>query len=73
MILTSLRINQQEVSRIILIPLSWLKQPGNHKTELYARAGSPEQEVVFYEPFENEVVWGITASIVEEFVSLIEK
>jgi hypothetical protein len=31
------------------------------------------QNVVFFQPYEGEVLWGITASMTKRFISMLEK
>lgn len=51
-----------EVSRIFTIPLSWLADPGNHEEHQRQLAEQdPPVQVIYYLPYENEVLWGASA------------
>lgn len=56
---------QEEVSRIFLIPLSWLVDPNHyhiHPPQLHQPYGTIS--TIFFEPYEGELLWGVTARIV---------
>jgi len=65
--------NHNEVEKIIQIPLQWLLKPKNHTIKPYKHKGKFENDVVFFEPFDDEIVWGITASILLDFITQIKK
>jgi len=64
-----------EVEKIISMPLAWLADPHNHRVERW----SPDEDdidpypVIFFEPYQGEVLWGATAKIVLDFVDLLQK
>jgi 8-oxo-dGTP pyrophosphatase MutT (NUDIX family) len=60
----ALRPDPREVSRIFSIPLAWLCEPGNHRVSPYPAPGHPEaRDVVFFDEFDGELLWGISARI----------
>ncbi len=62
-------LSTEEVSKIILIPLHWLMEPEHSIEKEY----NGHQNVVFFQPYEGEVLWGITASMTKKFISMLEK
>lgn len=65
--------NPAEVLKIIVVPISWLSDQNNFNIRLYERPGFRMHDVVFFEPFDGEVIWGITAQIVLDFIEQIKK
>ena len=63
-------IQRKEVDRIITIPINVFFPESNHKKEYYEyKNGS-----IWYGPtylFENDVIWGATARIIDSFIRLI--
>ncbi|NPV56740.1 MAG: CoA pyrophosphatase [Anaerolineae bacterium] len=56
-------INPIEVERVFLIPLTWLMARENSYTRRLSIRGAGYDDVLFFKPYEGEVVWGITARI----------
>lgn len=57
------RINCSEVSRIFSIPLTWLAEPGHLESRLFTRPNGRREPVYFYDPYDSEQLWGISAWI----------
>lgn len=66
-----LRIQQTEVSRVFSIPLAWLGGPENWREEMYESQYGGVHPVIFYEPYEGELLWGITARITIDFLKVL--
>lgn len=62
-----LTINPYEVAATFITPLEWLSDPDN--VEVRYRASG--LEVNFFKPYQNEVIWGATARITLEFLSIL--
>lgn len=60
-----------EVERIFSIPLSWLKTPDHWEEKIYKHPGGGEGMVVFYQPYDGEILWGITARIAVSLLQII--
>ena len=58
-----------EIERVIELPLSGLLDPGNFRTEDWEQNGRSRRISVF--ECEGEVVWGITARILRQFLDLV--
>ena len=68
------RPDPREVQHVFTIPLEWLADPENR--ELRPRdlpAIKPGIDILYYRRYENELLWGITARLVEALVSEIGK
>ncbi len=66
--------NPREVTRIFTIPLGWLADKNNYKIE--ARSVPPPVgivQMIYYEPYEQEVLWGASAQIVYDLIKLLEQ
>jgi 8-oxo-dGTP pyrophosphatase MutT (NUDIX family) len=69
----ALNLSQDEVEKTLLIPLDWLRNPENHRTELWRSSSVPDIElpVIFYKEYGGEVLWGASAQILVDFLELI--
>jgi 8-oxo-dGTP pyrophosphatase MutT (NUDIX family) len=70
--LNGLRLNSLEVEKILFIPIKWLQDPSNSHYELYQSHSTHQQMVLYYSNYEGEVVWGVTAAIVNDLLSTIK-
>jgi 8-oxo-dGTP pyrophosphatase MutT (NUDIX family) len=59
----SFRLSSDEVSRVFWIPLVWLAEPSNREEKPYQLSNGKVEKVVFFHPYDGEVVWGITGRI----------
>ncbi|MCJ7511675.1 MAG: CoA pyrophosphatase [Anaerolineales bacterium] len=70
---TPLKLNECEVARLFGIPLAWLAEHENHTRRTLSLPGSSQPvEVITFQPYAGEVVWGATARIVIDFLRLLE-
>jgi 8-oxo-dGTP pyrophosphatase MutT (NUDIX family) len=60
-----------EVDRIFAVPLVWLAQAGNHEERPYMRTTGVSEMVVFFHPYDDEIIWGITARLIVNFLVII--
>ncbi len=68
----ALRPDPREVSRIFSIPLAWLCEPGNYRVSPYPAPDHPEtRDVVFFDEFEGELLWGISARIALDLLGCV--
>lgn len=59
-----LRLNLIEVARCFRVPLAWLADPSHHHMAPYRHSPEdPPRWLPFFEPFENEIIWGATGMI----------
>lgn len=67
-----MRLALDEVSRVFTIPLAWLANPANrHITERKLPAPYPPTPVIYFQPFDNEVLWGVSAQITVNLLSIL--
>lgn len=66
-----LRLSQQEVSRVFTIPLSWLVVPAHHSEKPYSRPDGRVENVVFFDLYDGDLLWGITARITLNFLQIL--
>jgi len=67
-----LKLDTKEVTRVFTIPLGWLADPSNH--EIRQRVLPPPFEplpVIFFHPFDGEVLWGASARITLALVNIL--
>ena len=66
----ALQPDPREVSRIFSIPLAWLGNPGHHRVRPYPALGHPQvRDVIFFDEYEGELLWGVTARITLDFIA----
>ena len=60
-----LRLSAAEVTRAFTVPLTWLSDPAHRETRTRRLgAGLPVMQMIFFQPYEGEIVWGATARMV---------
>ncbi|HEY58925.1 MAG TPA: CoA pyrophosphatase [Anaerolineae bacterium] len=61
-----------EVTRVFLIPLAWLADPANREIRLRETpAGLPPFPIVYYRPYQGEIIWGATARMVLRLLDIL--
>jgi 8-oxo-dGTP pyrophosphatase MutT (NUDIX family) len=60
----------EEVSRVFTMPLDWLANPANREVRPLQRVGYYE-DVIYYQPYDGEILWGATARITVEFLQIL--
>lgn len=63
-----LTIQTAEVSRAFTIPLAWLARTENWNEQMYRTQTGEVHPVIFYEPYDGELLWGISARITVDFL-----
>jgi len=64
-------ISKGEVSKVFSIPIKWLQQPNIFEERVYTLPNGLHGEVIFFEPYDDEILWGISAKITVEFIDEI--
>jgi len=65
---TVFKLGEHEVARVFTIPLGWLSQPSNRwQFEIQGR----KRSVIAYHPYDGELLWGATARMTVDFISLL--
>ena len=68
-----LRAADVEVSRVFTIPLDWLADPANHEERLRQLPHpNPPIEVVYFRPYDGELLWGASARIVLALLHMLQ-
>jgi hypothetical protein len=60
-----------EVSRIFTIPLEWLADPANHEIQYRDIPPYDPWPVIFFKPYDGEVLWGFTARLVIRLLEVL--
>jgi 8-oxo-dGTP pyrophosphatase MutT (NUDIX family) len=65
-------MSPREVSRVFEIPLTWLAQRENWEEHQATPKGVPRSfPVIIYHPYEGEILWGASARMVLNFLSVL--
>ncbi len=65
--------NRIEVDRIFCIPLEWLCDPSHSRIKEYVTPEGETRPVWFFDVYDGELLWGITAKITKDLLELIKK
>jgi hypothetical protein len=68
-----LRFSDDEVSRVFTIPLAWLADAANRDEREMTLPDGRLEKVVFFNPYDGEKVWGVTARITLTFLKVINR
>jgi 8-oxo-dGTP pyrophosphatase MutT (NUDIX family) len=62
----------REIERVLEVPLRTLRDPAIFHTEMWDRNVEPHA-VLFYQVSPDDVIWGATARILSQFLSLVDE
>lgn len=62
------RVGEHEVARIFTIPLEWLANPSNRWE--FIRPGTT-RSLIAYHPYDGELLWGATARMTVDFLTIL--
>ncbi len=66
-------LSPAEVSRVFTVPLAWLADPAHWEERMRINRLGQEEQVIYYQTYDGEVLWGITGRITVRFLqALIE-
>lgn len=68
-----LEISDQEVSRVFTIPVNWLKNKNNWEERLYSHPDGLYGTVIFYNLYDGELLWGISAKITIDLFNMLDQ
>jgi 8-oxo-dGTP pyrophosphatase MutT (NUDIX family) len=68
----SFSINYKEVGRIFSIPLTWLADSGHYEARLFTAPTGRKDWVYFYDPYDGEQLWGISARITLQLLEALD-
>jgi 8-oxo-dGTP pyrophosphatase MutT (NUDIX family) len=67
-------MDAREVAHWFTIPLDWLADPANHRTERRTLPnGIGEVAVIYFERYEGELLWGLSARMITELLGVLGK
>lgn len=66
--------DHREVEKVLAIPMNWLADPANSRTELWSSSedSSRPHPVIFFEPYQEEILWGASARMVCDFLKMVQ-
>ncbi len=67
-----LEISTDEVSRVFTIPVDWLKNSNNWEERLYSHPNGLYGTVIFYNLYDGELLWGISAKITIDLFTILD-
>ncbi len=65
-------VSPDEVGRIFTIPLAWLAEPAHWEERPRINRLGLNEKVVYYQVYDGELLWGITARITIEFLRILQ-
>lgn len=66
-----LKLEPAEVSRAFTIPIEWLANSANWSEKPYPRLNGRQEKVIFFNFYDGELLWGITARITLDFLKIL--
>lgn len=67
-----LTLSTEEVSRVFLIPIEWLADPGHQEEIEMVFPNGWKEKVIHFQLYDNEKVWGATARIAVDLLKALE-
>jgi 8-oxo-dGTP pyrophosphatase MutT (NUDIX family) len=64
-------VNKAEVKNVFFVPLDWILNRNNWDYKKLVISGKEERNVIYFHPFGQEIIWGITAQILVNFSNLL--
>ncbi len=62
-----------EVQKIFTIPITWLAEPVNYRVEeRHLPPPIGKVPTIYYQPYQDEILWGASAQIVHAFITLLK-
>ena len=68
-----LEISKDEVSRVFTIPIHYLKNEKNWEERIYSHPSGWYGSVIFFNLYDGELLWGISAKITVDLLRIIAK
>ena len=67
-----LKIAEEEVQRVFTVPLRWLADPENWEVrQRTLPAPHPPVPVIYFKPYDGEVLWGVSAFITVNLMDVL--
>ena len=68
-----LKLEEAEVSRAFTVPLAWLACSSHYELRPYLQPNGEKETVVFFNVYEDELIWGVTGRIMLNLIQMIKK
>ena len=75
-----IRLAEHEVSRVFIIPLYWLADPSHHEVRqrdipspYSLQIKTDSYPIIYFHPYDGEVLWGASAEITQNLIRLLIK
>lgn len=65
------QLSSSEVSRVFTIPLAWLADASHREERPYNVPGGYYEKVIYYQPYDGEILWGATARITVDLLEVL--
>jgi 8-oxo-dGTP pyrophosphatase MutT (NUDIX family) len=69
---TILTLSTIEVKKVFIVPLRWLAEASHSYLWPFVDDSGKQHDVIFFVPYDDEVIWGITAQIVYALLDRLE-
>jgi len=66
-------LSPREVSRVFTIPLAWLADARNWEERQYLSPKGHFEPVIFFKPYDGELLWGASARITVELLRVLNR
>jgi 8-oxo-dGTP pyrophosphatase MutT (NUDIX family) len=64
-------LEKQEVESVFTVPIRWLSNPAHWVEKDYQRENGSTEKVIFYQEYDNHIIWGITARITIDLLQIL--
>ncbi|NSW51963.1 MAG: CoA pyrophosphatase [Anaerolineae bacterium] len=64
--------SEDEVARVFSVPLTWFLTDGHLQYRTVETPWERREKVIFYEPYDGELVWGFTGWITRDFMDIVK-
>jgi 8-oxo-dGTP pyrophosphatase MutT (NUDIX family) len=64
--------NPAEVSRVFTLPVDWLAQPTSWEKRIFIKDDRMRANVIFYNLYDGELLWGVTAQLVQDLLQKLK-
>ncbi len=65
------RPSREEIARVFTVPLAWLGNPDHLSLSTVHTWEGVKYPVHYYQPYEGEVIWGLTARIIQSLIKAL--
>ncbi len=66
-------MRNNEVEKLFFVPTAWLDDPRNSYQSDYHAADRQFYKLWYFNNYEGEIIWGLTAQITKDFLNIVKK